>query len=62
VEGTGPEQRHHRYLANLPTVITSNRSPNSLEPRIVSRMHQRAYRGELLRISAEDYRRCPPTT
>jgi hypothetical protein len=24
-------------------------------------MHQRAYKGELLRISAEDYRRQPPT-
>lgn len=52
---------NHRYLANLPTVITSNRAPDSLEQRVVSRMHQRAYRGELLRISAEDYRRRPPT-
>jgi DNA replication protein DnaC len=52
---------NHRYLANLPTIITSNRSPESLEPRVVSRMHQRAFQGELLRISAEDYRRKPPT-
>ena len=48
---------NHRYLANLPTVITSNRAPDSLDPRIVSRMHQRAYQGELLRVSAEDFRR-----
>lgn len=48
---------NHRYLANLPTVITSNRTPDSLEQRVVSRMHQRAFKGELLRISAEDYRR-----
>jgi DNA replication protein DnaC len=48
---------NHRYLANLPTVITSNRAPEHLDPRVVSRMQERAFGGELLRISAEDYRR-----
>lgn len=48
---------NHRYNEDLPTIITSNRSPDSLEPRILSRMAQRAFAGEILRITAEDYRR-----
>jgi DNA replication protein DnaC len=48
---------NHRYNQDLPTTITSNRSPDSLEPRVLSRMYQRAFGGELLRISADDYRR-----
>ncbi len=48
---------NHRYNENLPTIITSNRAPESLDPRILSRMYQRAFAGEILRISAEDYRR-----
>jgi DNA replication protein DnaC len=48
---------NHRYNANLPTVVTSNRSLDTLDGRIVSRMHQRAAGGEILRITAHDYRR-----
>jgi DNA replication protein DnaC len=48
---------NHRYLANLATVITSNRAPERLDPRIVSRMQERAFAGELLHIRADDYRR-----
>jgi hypothetical protein len=48
---------NHRYNLELPTVITSNRSPDSLDPRVLSRMYQMAFGGEILRISAEDYRR-----
>lgn len=48
---------NHRYNASLPTVITSNRALDTLDGRIVSRMHQQAFGGEILRISAEDYRK-----
>lgn len=48
---------NHRSNRELPTVITSNRAPEQLDQRILSRMFQRAFAGELLRISAEDYRR-----
>lgn len=48
---------NHRYNQELPTIITSNRAPDSLDQRVVSRMYQRAFAGEILRISAEDYRR-----
>jgi DNA replication protein DnaC len=48
---------NHRYNLELPTVITSNRAPEQLDQRILSRMFQRAFAGEILRVSAEDYRR-----
>ncbi len=48
---------NHRYNLELPTIITSNRPLDSLDQRIVSRMHQRAFSGEVLRIGAEDFRR-----
>jgi DNA replication protein DnaC len=48
---------NHRYNENLPTIITSNRAFDSLEPRISSRMCQCAYAGEILQLIAEDYRR-----
>lgn len=48
---------NHRYNLELPTIITSNRPLDSLDQRIVSRMHQRAFGGEILRIGAEDFRR-----
>jgi len=51
---------NHRYNANLPTVITSNRALGTLDGRIVSRMYQMAFGGEILRVAAEDYRRSAP--
>ncbi|HMQ30728.1 MAG TPA: ATP-binding protein, partial [Chloroflexaceae bacterium] len=48
---------NHRYNLELPTVITSNRAPEQLDQRILSRMFQRAFAGEILRVSAEDYRK-----
>jgi DNA replication protein DnaC len=48
---------NHRYNLELPTVITSNRAPEQLDQRILSRMFQRAFASEILRVSAEDYRR-----
>jgi DNA replication protein DnaC len=48
---------NHRYNAQLPTVITSNRSLDTLDERIVSRMSGQAFGGEILRINAKDYRR-----
>jgi DNA replication protein DnaC len=47
---------NHRYNQELPTIITSNRAPESLDQRVLSRMYQRAFAGEILRISAADYR------
>lgn len=44
-------------FAGLPTVITSNRALDTLDGRIVSRMYQMAFGGEILRVAAEDYRR-----
>ncbi|PDV98551.1 ATP-binding protein [Candidatus Chloroploca asiatica] len=48
---------NHRYNLALPTIITSNRALEHLDQRIVSRMHQHAFAGEILRIAATDYRR-----
>jgi len=48
---------NHRYNESLPTVITSNRSPQDLDPRILSRMCERAFRNEIIRIMADDYRK-----
>jgi DNA replication protein DnaC len=48
---------NHRYNLELPTIITSNRAPESLDPRILSRMQQRACTGEIVRMHAEDYRK-----
>ncbi len=51
---------NHRYNQELPTIITSNRAPDSLDPRVLSRMYQMAFGGEILRVAAEDYRRSAP--
>jgi len=63
-EGAPPAAReklyqivNHRDTEGLPTVITSNRSPRDLDPRILSRMCERAFHNELIRITADDYRR-----
>jgi DNA replication protein DnaC len=52
---------NHRYNLELPTIITSNRSPDSLDQRVLSRMYQRAFAGEILRVTADDYRKRPGT-
>jgi DNA replication protein DnaC len=46
---------NHRYNRKLPTVITSNRDPVALEPRIFSRMFDKQLSRPFM-IKAEDYR------
>jgi DNA replication protein DnaC len=48
---------NHRYNYSLPTVITSNRKPEDIEPRIFSRMCDRILCEEITMIEASDYRR-----
>lgn len=48
---------NHRYNYALPTVITSNRKPEDIEPRIFSRMCDRTLCEEIILIEAGDYRR-----
>jgi len=49
---------NHRYNNKLPTVITSNRDPeSSIEPRIFSRIADRALCGEITTLNASDYRK-----
>jgi DNA replication protein DnaC len=48
---------NHRYNEQLPTIVTTNRPFDTLDGRIVSRMAQLAFRGEVLQIHADDYRR-----
>ena len=48
---------NHRYNYRLPTVITSNRKPEELDPRIFSRMSDRELCEEITIIDAGDYRR-----
>jgi DNA replication protein DnaC len=48
---------NHRYNHSLPTVITSNRPPKDIDPRIFSRMSDRALCEEVTMIDADDYRR-----
>jgi len=43
----------------LPTVFTSNRRPDDIEPRIFSRMSDRAVCDEWIIMDGEDYRRLP---
>ncbi len=50
---------NHRYNYRLPTVITSNREPRDIEPRILSRMTDRDLCDEIIIIDADDYRRTP---
>ncbi len=47
---------NHRYNTKLPTVITSNRAPTDLDPRIYSRLCDPEL-GEPILIEAGDYRR-----
>ena len=47
---------NYRYTARLPTVVTSNLPPEKLEPRIGSRLRDRAL-SSVLEIDAPDYRR-----
>ena len=47
---------NHRYNYSLPTVITSNRAPKDIEPRILSRMSDRVLVEEHIMIDAADYR------
>lgn len=51
---------NHRYNSRLPTVITSNRRPEEIEPRVFSRMTDRAICDELIVLDGDDYRRVPP--
>ena len=48
---------NHRYNYALPTVITSNRDPQDIDPRILSRMFDAAICRERILIEAGDYRR-----
>ena len=48
---------NYRYNDALPTVITSNRKPEDIDPRIFSRMSDRALCEEITLIEASDYRR-----
>jgi DNA replication protein DnaC len=48
---------NYRYNDALPTVITSNRKPEDIDPRIFSRMSDRALCEEITLIEAGDYRR-----
>lgn len=48
---------NHRYNYALPTVITSNRKPDDIDPRIFSRMADRTISEEHVLIDAGDYRR-----
>ncbi|MFM7679406.1 MAG: ATP-binding protein, partial [Roseiflexaceae bacterium] len=52
---------NHRYNGRLPTVITSNRRPEEIEPRIFSRMSDRAVCEEFILLDGEDYRQIPMT-
>ena len=47
---------NHRYNYAMPTVITSNRAPKDIDPRIFSRISDRALSQDLILIDAEDYR------
>ncbi len=48
---------NYRYNDALPTVITSNRKPEDIDPRIFSRMSDRALCEEHIMIDGGDYRR-----
>jgi DNA replication protein DnaC len=48
---------NHRYNYSLQTVITSNRKPEDIDPRIRSRMEDVALCPEQIMIEAADYRR-----
>lgn len=48
---------NHRYNYSLPTVITSNRKPDDIEPRIASRMFDVVLCSDIIMIEAGDYRR-----
>jgi DNA replication protein DnaC len=48
---------NHRYNYALSTVITSNRKPEDIDPRIFSRMSDRALSNQHIMIEASDYRR-----
>jgi DNA replication protein DnaC len=48
---------NHRYNYALATVITSNRKPDDIDPRIFSRMSDRTLSEELILIDGTDYRR-----
>lgn len=50
---------NHRYNGRLPTVITSNRRPEEIEPRIFSRMSDRAVCEEFILMDGIDYRQLP---
>jgi DNA replication protein DnaC len=51
---------NHRYNYRLPTVITSNRDPKEIDPRIFSRMSDRELCDEITIMDAADYRRTMP--
>ncbi|HEU5100764.1 MAG TPA: ATP-binding protein [Roseiflexaceae bacterium] len=48
---------NHRYNYALSTVVTSNRKPEDIDPRIFSRMSDRALSNQHIMIEAGDYRR-----
>lgn len=51
---------NHRYNYRLATVITSNRKPEDIEPRIYSRMSDHTLNEGSIMIEAGDYRRLKP--
>lgn len=48
---------NHRYNYALATVITTNHEPHEIDPRVFSRMSDRALAEEHIIIDADDYRR-----
>jgi DNA replication protein DnaC len=47
---------NHRYNYAMPTVVTSNRAPKDIDPRIFSRLSDRALSQDMIMIEAEDFR------
>lgn len=47
---------NHRYNYAMPTVVTSNRDPKDIDPRIFSRLSDRALSQDMILIEAADFR------
>jgi DNA replication protein DnaC len=52
---------NHRYNYALPTVITTNREPKDIDPRVLSRLEDTELCPERIMIDAGDYRRLNST-
>lgn len=51
---------NHRYNHAMPTVVTSNCEPRQIDPRIFSRLSDRALSEEITVIDASDFRQLTP--